>query len=194
MGASATASESQPCSGKTGTLTAKATRKASEASQRAAEFGEMLCVAARAARVGRSKVPVLDVEPEDGDEQDGRGDEGVEEVFDGGAAAVFGAAEGGDEERHRDEGELPEAVVEEEVERDEDAEHRDLLEQEEDVEELLAASAMAFQETRTPSGREEAGEDDEPHGEAVDAEVVADGGGGDPGDVLLELEGAGAAA
>ena len=32
------ASESQPCSGKTGTLTAKATRKASEASQRAAEL------------------------------------------------------------------------------------------------------------------------------------------------------------
>jgi hypothetical protein len=43
-------------------------------------------------------------------------------------------------------------------------------------------------------GGEEAGEDDEPHGEAVDAEVVADGGRGDPGEVLLELEGAGAAA
>ena len=28
--------------------------------------------------------------------------------------------------------------------------------------------------------------------EAVDAEVVADGGGGDPGQVLLKLEGAGA--
>ena len=40
-------------------------------------------------------------------------------------------------------------------------------------------------------GREEAGEHDEPHREAVDAEVVADGGRGDPGEVLLELEGAG---
>ena len=79
------------------------------------------------------------VEPEHADEQEGRGDEGVEEVLDGGAAAVVGAAEGGDEERHRDERELPEGVVEEEVERDEDAEHRDLLEQEEGVEELLAA-------------------------------------------------------
>ncbi len=75
------------------------------------------------------------VEPEHGDEQDGRGDEGVEEELDGGAAAVFGAAEGGDEQRHGNERELPEGVVEEEVERDEDAEHRDLLEQEEDVEE-----------------------------------------------------------
>ena len=78
------------------------------------------------------------VEPEHADEQDGGGDEGVEEVLDGGAAAVFGAAEGGDQDRHGDERELPEGVVEEEVERDEDAEHRDLLEQEEDVEGLAA--------------------------------------------------------
>ena len=74
------------------------------------------------------------------DQQEGRGDEGVEEVLDGGAAAVFGAAEGGDEQRHGDERELPEGVVEEEVERDEDAEHRDLLQQEEDVEELACGS------------------------------------------------------
>ena len=43
VGASATASESQPWSGKMGTLTAKAKRKASEASQRAAELPEMAC-------------------------------------------------------------------------------------------------------------------------------------------------------
>ena len=103
VGASATASESQPCSGKMGTLTAKAARKASEASQRAAEFGEMPWVAARAASVGHVEGAGVDVEPEHADEQDGRGDEGVEEVFEGGAAAVVGAAEDGDEERHRDE-------------------------------------------------------------------------------------------
>ena len=151
VGASAMASASQPWSGKTGTLTAKATRKASEASQRAAEVAGDGACCARVASCGRSKVPVLGVEPEDADEQDGGGDEGVEEVLDGGAAAVFGAAEGGDEDGHGDERELPEGVVEEEVERDEDAEHGDLLEQEEDVE-GLAAGAMAFQLARTPSG------------------------------------------
>ena len=54
--------------------------------------------------------------------------------------------------RHRDERELPEGVVEEEVERDEDAEHRDLLEQEEGVEDSFVRFSMAFQETSTPSG------------------------------------------
>ncbi len=130
----------------------------------------------------------LGVDPEDADEEDSGRDEGVKEVFDGGAAAVFGAAEGGDEDRHRDERELPEGVVEEEVERDEDAEHGDLLEQEEDVE-GLAAGADGVPAGEYAERGEEAGEDDEPHGEAVDAEVVADGGGGDPGEVLLELEG-----
>ena len=124
------------------------------------------------------------------DEQDGRGDEGVEEVLDGGAAAIFGAAEGGDQQRHRDEGELPEGVVEEEVERDEDAEHRDLLEQEEGVEELLAVVDDVPGDEDAEWG-EEAGEHDEPHREAIDADVVVDGGRVDPGEVLVELEGAG---
>ena len=59
VGASAIASESQPCSGKAGTLTAKATRKASEANQSAAELPEMLWVAASCASSGSWKVPVL---------------------------------------------------------------------------------------------------------------------------------------
>ena len=132
----------------------------------------------------------LRVEPEDGDQQKRGGDEGVEEVFDGGAAALFGAAEGGDEDGHRHQRHLPEGVVEEHVERDEDAKHRDLLQQEEDVEELLAAVDGVPGDEHAERG-EQAGEDDEPHGEAVDAEVVVDDGRGDPGDVLLELEGAG---
>ena len=52
------ASESEPCRVKMGTLTAKAKRKAKEASQSAAPLGEIPCVMARAARFGRSKVPV----------------------------------------------------------------------------------------------------------------------------------------
>ena len=129
--------------------------------------------------VGQLEGAGLRVDPEHADEQDGRRDEGVEEVLDGSAAAVGGAAEGGDEKRHRDQRELPEGVVEEEVERDEDAEHRDLLEQEEGVEELLAL-ADGVPGDEDAEGGEEAGEHDEPHGEAIDAEVVADGGRADP--------------
>ena len=139
--------------------------------------------------VGKLEGAGASVDPEHADEQDCRGDEGVEEVFDGGAAAVDGAPEGGDEERHRDQRKLPEGVIEEEVERDEDAEHRDLLEQEEGVEEFLAI-ADRVPGDEDAEGGEEAGEHDEPHREAVDAEVVADGGRGDPLVVLLELEGA----
>jgi len=110
-------------------------------------------------------------------------------IAEGGAAAVFGAAEGGDEQRHGDERELPEAVVEEEVEGGEDAEHRDLLEEEECVEELRAGLDCVPRGQHADGG-EEGSEDDEPHAEAVDAEVIADVGGRDPGEVLLELEGA----
>ena len=85
--------------------------------------------------------------------------------------------------------EFPEAVVEEEVEGGEDAEHGDLLEQEEGVEELRSRLDCVPGREHADGG-EEAGEDDEPHAEAVDAEVVADVGGRDPGEVLLELEGA----
>ena len=83
VGASVMASESQPCRGKTGTLTAKAKRKASEASQSAAEVLEEMAVLRRRGALqgaGRSKVPVGGVDPEDADEQDGGRDEGVEEV------------------------------------------------------------------------------------------------------------------
>ncbi len=127
------------------------------------------------------------VEPEHGDQKDGRGDEGVEEELDGGAAAVFGASEGGDQKRHGDQGELPEGVVEEEVERDEDAEHRDLLEQEEDVEEAAAVVDDAPGDEDAQRS-EQAGQNDEPHRESVHADVIADGRRGDPGGVLLELK------
>ena len=73
VGASAMASASQPWRGKTGTLTAKARRKASEASQRAAEApGDGVVLGEGLELVGRSKVPVR-VEPEHADEEDGGG-------------------------------------------------------------------------------------------------------------------------
>ena len=44
-----------------------------------------------------------------------------------------------------------------------------------------------FQEPEDAEGREEAGEDDEPHGHGVYAKVIADGGGGDPREINDEL-------
>ena len=44
-----------------------------------------------------------DVEPDEGDQQDGGGNEGVEEELERGAAAVFGTAKGGDQDGERDE-------------------------------------------------------------------------------------------
>jgi hypothetical protein len=132
----------------------------------------------------------LRVEPQHGNEQQSGGDEGVEEILDSGATAFLGTAEGCDEKGHRHQRQLPEGVVEEHVEGGEDAHHGDLLEQEEDVEELLAAVDGAPGDEHSER-REQAGEHHEPHREAVDADVVMDERRRNPGDVLLELERAG---
>ena len=100
--------------------------------------------------------------------------------------AVFAAVHG-DENGHGNERKLPEAVVEHEVERDEDAEHGGLLDEEERVEDL-AAGLDGVPTGDDADGREQADEDDEPEAEAIDADVVEDGGILDPGKVDFELE------
>ena len=126
------------------------------------------------------------VEPEDGDQQRRGRDEGEEEEFERGFGAVLAAVHG-DEDGHGHERELPEAVVEHEVERDEDAEHGGLLDEKERVEDL-AAGLDGVPTGDDADGREQADEDDEPEAEAVDADVVEDGGVLDPGKVDFELE------
>ena len=126
------------------------------------------------------------VEPEDGDQQRRRGNEGEEEELEGGLGAVLAAVHG-DEDGHGDQRQLPEAVVEHQVERDEDAEHGGLLDEEEDKKDLTAGL------DRVPAGKhadggEQAGEDHEPEAEAIDANVVEDGRAFDPGLVDDELE------
>ncbi len=49
--------------------------------------------------------------------------------------------------------------------------------------------SITCQEMRTPRGASRPVSDDEPQESAIDADVIADGGRGDPGEVLLELEG-----
>src|ERR1019366_5643866 len=115
------------------------------------------------------------------------GDEGVEEILDGGVAAAFAATEGGDEDCHRHQRHLPERVVEEHVEGDEDAHHGDLLEQEEDIEELLAAVYRAPGDEYAER-RELAGQHHQPHRETIDTDVVLNDGRGDPWNGLTKLE------
>ncbi len=126
------------------------------------------------------------VEPEDCDEERSGGDESEEEEFERSGRAVFAAVHG-DEYGHGDERELPEAVVEHEVERDEDAEHCGLLDEKKRVVDF-AAGLDSVPTGDNTDGREQADENDEPKAEAVDADVVEDGGILDPGNVALELE------
>ena len=183
-GASLKVSASQPCSGKTGTLTAKAKRNAS-ATQKSAPAGSD-AAGGLVLQVGEVEVLRAGVEPENGDQQRRGGNEGEEEELERGAGAVLAAVHG-DEDGHGHERELPEAVVEHQVERDEDAEHGGLLDEEERIEDL-AARLDRVPTGEHADGREQAGEDDEPEAEAIDADVVEDGGALDPGDVALELE------
>src|SRR6185437_9695135 len=77
------------------------------------------------------------IEREDADKKECRGDECVEEEFDGSTRAVAAAglaAEHGDEDGHGDKREFPESVVDHQVEGEKNAEHRGLLQQEEGVE------------------------------------------------------------
>ena len=129
---------------------------------------------------------MLRIEPEDGDEQRRGGNESEEEEFERGARALFAAVHG-DENGHGNERKLPEAVVEHEVERDEDAEHGGLLDEEERVEDL-AAGLDRVPTGDDADGREQADEDNEPEAEPIDADVVEDGGIFDPGNVDFKLE------
>ena len=85
--------------------------------------------------------------------------------------------------------ELPEGVVDHQVKREEDTEHCGLLQQKERVE-LFDARVDGAPGGEHADGCEEAGEDDEPHGEAIDAEVIADGRRDDPEAIDFELKAA----
>ncbi len=103
-----------------------------------------------------------------------------------GLRAVFAAVHG-DQDGHGNERQLPEAVVDHQVERDEDAEHRGLLNEKERVEDL-AAFLDRVPTGQHANGGEQSDEDNQPQAEAVDADVIGDGGTVNPGPVDLELK------
>ena len=135
-------------------MTAKATRKASETQPERLGREERVVLGERGLQLDEVEGAGVRVEPQDADQKERRGNEGVEEELDArrAVAAPRLAAEHGDEDRHGHQRELPEAVVEDEVERDEDADHRGLLQQEERSRTLLSRVSMARQEASTPMG------------------------------------------
>jgi hypothetical protein len=92
-----------------------------------------------------------------------------------------------DEEVHRDEHRVPEDIEEEQVERDEDPDHRRLERQHEDRE-LLHLLLDRFPRREQRDRRQEPGEHHEEQADPVDTEVVVDAKRWNPGHALDELE------
>ena len=110
------------------------------------------------------------VQPDDRRQHEHRRDHGVQEELHGGVnlAAVTVHA---DEQRHRDQRRFPEEVEEEQIERDEDADHRGLQDQHQD-EEFLHPVVDRLPRDQHAQRHQEGGQDDQPQRDAVDAEVV----------------------
>ncbi len=132
---------------------------------------------------------VVDVDEDDAGEQQDRAGERVEEELDRRVLAP-GTAPDPDQEVHREEHQLPEHVEEEEVERGEDAHHP---REEEEVHRVVALRALLDVPRRDRRDeRDERGQEQERDADPVDAHVVADVEGGDPGPVLHEAVALGA--
>ncbi len=125
----------------------------------------------------------LGIEPDDGRQHEDRGNHGVEEKLDGGVDPAL-VSEDADDESHRDQRGFPEEVKEKEIERDEDADHRRLQQQQKD-EELLHAIVDRLPGGKDAERNQEGGQHDQPERDAVDPDVVVDVGAGDPAQVLL---------
>jgi hypothetical protein len=112
------------------------------------------------------------VKVKDGHEQGSGWNEGEEEELCR-RLLSFLAAVHRDQDRHGDQRQFPEAVVEHQVQRDEDAVHRRLLQKEERVKGLFATSDR-FPACQHAHGAEQTDEDDKPHAEAVYTNVIVD--------------------
>ena len=93
-----------------------------------------------------------------------------------------------DEEIHRDEDDVPEDVEQEQIERQEHADHRRFQQQHENRE-LLHALVNAFPRRQQGDGREERREHHQHQADAVEAQVVVDAKRRNPGVAFDELEG-----
>ncbi len=136
--------------------------------------------------MAKLKVPVLRVEPQNRDQQRRGRNEGEEEELERGPGSVLAAVHG-DQNGHGHQRQLPEAVVEHQVQRDEDAEHGGLLHQEERVEDL-APLLDGVPTGDDADGSQQPDEHHQPEAQPVHAHVVKDGGILNPRAVDFELE------
>ena len=164
VGASTCASGSQECSGHIGTLMAKAAAKARNS--QSCVCGSMPPLAIRS---GTEKVPWYDAQPQDRQQHQDRAGHGVQEELDGGVDAPRSAPDA-DQEVHRDEREFPEDVEQEQVLRQEDADHAHFEQQEEDHE-ILDALLDRCPGGEDGDGGEEGGQQHQQDAQAVHAQV-----------------------
>src|SRR5258708_32765127 len=112
----------------------------------------------------------VEVKREDGQEHDDGTGQCVEEEFDGGIEAAV-ATPDGDEEIHGDEHHFPENVEEEEIKRNEDADHAGLEEEKQNVV-FLGAEMNGAPEREDGNHAEECRDNDEQQADAVNAEKI----------------------
>src|SRR5579883_907599 len=124
------------------------------------------------------------IEPQDADQHERGAEHGVDEEFYSGVDAAVVAPDA-DEEGHGDQHDFPEEEEEEEIEGEKDPDDADFEQKEHHVE-FLDAVVHAIPGSHDAERREEGGEDDEEEADAVDAEVIVDRRGGDPGFVFDE--------
>ncbi len=137
------------------------------------QFGEIEC-----ARLG--------VKPQNRNQQGCRGNEREEEELERSFRSLLTAVHG-NQDRHGNQRQFPEAVIDHHVERDEDAQHRRLLNKEEYIEDLAASL------DRIPAGNdagwcEQGNEDDKPKTQPINTNVVRDRRVLDPRPVDLKLK------
>ena len=129
---------------------------------------------------------VLEVERQDAQQHQHRSGQRIEEELDG-RVQLSRAAPDADDEVHRHQHQFPEDVEQEEIERNEHADHARLQQQEHGV---VFLDAVLDRRPGTEHGHEahQRGEHHQQQADAVDAEVVMGAERGDPVGALLELE------
>ena len=136
-------------------------------------------------RMCRRNRRIDEVERQNSQQQQNRSDQRVEEEFDG-RVEFPRAAPDADQEVHRHEHDFPEHIKEEEVERDENAEHAGLQHQHEDVI-LFHAVLDGVPRRERCEGTEQRRQQDEEQRDAVDTDVEVSAERLDPIVVLDEL-------
>ena len=126
------------------------------------------------------------VDPENGDQQWRRWDEREEEEPERGFGSVFAAVHG-DQDSHRHKRKFPEAVVEHEIERYENAHHCRLLNEKQRIKNLTTFLDRIPTDDNA-DGRKQADKNYEPDTETIDTDVIVDGWVFNPGNIDFKLE------